>query len=162
MKIKNGMLLQVDNSDIKNGEFVFPVDVVLIHDHAFKNCSDLTSITIPEHVIASDSPAFSYCLNLTRLVVRQDTTLIEDEASFEGDFSPGFSLPQSVSSICAAFRGCTKLSVLHTDANSQNSYERIFYSLPLDIQAQIVKGYGVLLTKYTDVISKLRVSCRFF
>ena len=38
MKIKYGVLLEVTNKDIKNGNFVIPVSVTIIGNDAFSGC----------------------------------------------------------------------------------------------------------------------------
>ena len=67
MKIKNNILVQVDDSDIINGTFEIPNSVISIGYGSFYNCTSLTSIVIPNSVISIGSSAFHNCTSLTSI-----------------------------------------------------------------------------------------------
>ena len=60
-------LLKVTNSDLKNGEFIFPDTVVHIGDGAFAFCHGLTQVTIPGSVTHIGDAAFAHCSELTQV-----------------------------------------------------------------------------------------------
>ena len=68
-----------------------------IGEYAFRNCSGLESVVIPEGVRIIDEYAFCNCTNLTSVVIPSSTTRI-------GDF---------------AFGGCTRLSSVFMCSNSR-------------------------------------------
>jgi ketosteroid isomerase-like protein len=70
-----------------------------IRDDAFRNCTSLTSVTIPTSVTSIGSQAFNGCTSLTDITI-----------------------PTSVTNIgTGAFLGCTKLTAINVD-NANNAY----------------------------------------
>ncbi|MCR5850224.1 MAG: leucine-rich repeat domain-containing protein [Bacteroidaceae bacterium] len=54
--------------------------VISIGDYAFRDCSGLTSVTIPNSVTSIGDGAFSYCRDLTSITISGSVTSIGDEA----------------------------------------------------------------------------------
>ena len=81
-----------------------------IGDYAFKDCSSLTSITIPNGVTSIGRSAFSDCSSLASITIPNGVTSIGSNA-FRGCKSiTSITLPDSVTSIGEdAFRDCDKL-----------------------------------------------------
>ena len=77
---------------------------------AFKGCSSLKSITIPESVTSIGDDAFAYCSSLTSITISESVTSIGEDA-FKGCISlTSITIPNSVTSIGEyAFYGCSSL-----------------------------------------------------
>ena len=85
--------------------------VTSIGNYAFRNCSSLTSITIPEGVTSIGEDAFAYCSSLTSITIPDSVTSIGASA-FSGCSSlTSINIPDSVTSIGEyAFYGCNRLT----------------------------------------------------
>ena len=92
-----------------------------IGDGAFWNCSNLTSITIPNGVTSIGDHTFYQCWNLTSITIPNSVTSIGDGA-FSGCFNlTSITIPNSVTSIGEyVFSQCFKLSFI-TIPNSVTS-----------------------------------------
>lgn len=134
MKIENGVLIEVKNSDIEDGQFIFPDGItsigpnafeyldelrsVVIPDgitsignSAFRNCYKLSSIVIPDGVTSIENGAFKRCYKLSSIVIPEGVTSIEEDAFFECDSLSSIIIPNSVISIGrTAFHRCSSLS----------------------------------------------------
>ena len=78
---------------------------------AFTNCSNLTSITIPDSVTSIDDRAFAGCSSLTNITIPDSVTSIGDSAFQYCDDLTSITIPDSVTSIGDyAFRGCSSLT----------------------------------------------------
>jgi len=66
-----------------NANFVIPMGVTTVSNHAFSGCSNLRSITIPDSVTLIKEAAFENCTSLTSITIPDSVTLIE-EAAFKG------------------------------------------------------------------------------
>ena len=90
MKIKDGVLLSISTSDIKDGHAKIPHGVTHIGADAFYGCTGLTSLTFPDTLTHIGAGAFRGCTGLTSVTFPDTLTHI-------GDW---------------AFRGCTGLTSL--------------------------------------------------
>ena len=90
-----------------------PSSVTRIGDYAFYNCSGLTSLTLPSSVTSIGEFAFRYCSGLTSLTIPSGVTSI-GMAAFEYCSSlTSLTLPSSVNEIgIYAFHGCSGLTSL--------------------------------------------------
>ena len=112
MKIENGVLVKVDNSDIvPDGSFVIPEGVTGIGNGAFRDCSSLTSVNIPDSVTRIGADAFRDCSSLTSINIPDGVTSI-DYFTFSGCSSlTSVNIPDSVTRIeSCAFEGCRSLT----------------------------------------------------
>ena len=103
---------------------VIPDSVTSIEDCAFMNCSSLTSIVIPESVTSIGYCAFRECSSLTSIVIPNGVTSI-GYCAFDGCKSlTSIVIPDSVTSIGgSAFIGCkslTKITFQGTTAQWKN------------------------------------------
>ena len=94
----------------KSGHYTIP-DSVTIGKSAFKNCSSLTSVTIPDSFTSIWSWAFSGCSSLTSVTIPDSVTSIGGNA-FRGCSSlTSVTIPESVTRIVDwAFYGCSSLT----------------------------------------------------
>lgn len=94
---------------------------------SFENCTDLTSVTIPNSVIYISGSAFRGCTGLTSVFIPNSVTSIGDLA-FNGCIGlTNMTIPNSVTSIgCSAFRGCAGLSTVIIPNSVTSIGERAF------------------------------------
>ena len=103
--------------------------VTSIGNDAFWNCSDLTSVDIPDSVTSIGNSAFSMCSGLTSVDIADGVTTI-GEYAFESCYSlTSITIPDSVTSIGDyAFEICTKLTnVTFAGANLPSFDLNVFY-----------------------------------
>ena len=88
-----------------------PDSVTSIGSYAFRGCSGLTSITIPDSVTSIGSGAFRYCSSLTSITIPDSVTSI-GEGTFSGCSGlTSITIPDSVTSIGqSAFYNCSGLT----------------------------------------------------
>ena len=90
-----------------------PSSVTRIGDYAFYNCSGLTSLTLPSSVTSIGEFAFSYCSGLTSLTIPSGVTSIGMSAFEYCSSLTSLTLPSSVNEIgIYAFHGCSGLTSL--------------------------------------------------
>ena len=85
--------------------------VTSIGNRAFKSCSNMESVTIPEGVTSIGESAFAGCSSLTSVTIPEGVTSI-GESAFAGCSSlTSVTIPEGVTSIGeSAFAGCTSLT----------------------------------------------------
>ncbi len=85
--------------------------VTSIGNAIFKDCTSLTSVTIPNSVTSIASNAFSYCTSLTSITLPNSVTSIGTSAFYGCISLTSITLPNSVTSIgTSAFNGCMLLT----------------------------------------------------
>ena len=88
-----------------------PESVTNIGSSAFSGCSSLSSITIPENVTSIGSSAFEKCNSLTTIAIPYGVTKIEDNTFADCGSLTYATLPNSITSIGQkAFYECSSLS----------------------------------------------------
>jgi len=92
---------------------VIPNSVMSIGESAFSHCWGLTSIEIPNSVTSIGGGAFWGCSGLTSIEIPNSVTSIGDHAFYECSGVTSMEIPNSVTSIGEyAFEGCTGLTSL--------------------------------------------------
>ena len=90
-----------------------PSSVTNIGDGAFYGCENLTSITIPNSVTSIGSGAFDGCSGLTSITIPNNVTSIGYHAFYGCSGLTSITIPNSVKSIeNETFSGCTRLETL--------------------------------------------------
>ena len=85
--------------------------VTSIGDGAFRNCTGLTSVTIPNSVTSIGDGAFGFCTGFTSVTIPNSVTEIGGGAFWDCTGLTSVTIPNSVTSIGSfAFRDCTGLT----------------------------------------------------
>ena len=143
------------------GVIVFDGNITKIDSAAFKNCTSLTSITIPSSVTIIDFEAFEGCTSLTSITIPSSVTSIESY-TFSGCTSlTSITIPSSVTSIeSGIFDGCTGLTSIIVDIHNK------YYDSRNSCNAIIKTATNELIQgcKYTFIPSSVTSigDCAFF
>ena len=85
-----------------------------VYKFAFRGCSSLTSITIPDSVTSIGSFVFSHCDNLTNITIGKGVTSIAYGAFYSCSSLTSIIIPDSVISIDEiAFKDCSNLKTIN-------------------------------------------------
>ena len=108
-------LIDTESKTLMSGckNSIIPSDgsVTSIGRNAFYDCTELTSITIPDSVTSIGNNAFSGCKGLTSVTIGESVTSIGDGAFSGCNGLTSITIPDRVTSIGGyAFRGCTGLT----------------------------------------------------
>ena len=98
-----------NRSDITS--ITIPNSVTSIGDFSFSGCSGLTSVTIPNSVTSIGQSAFTGCTGLTSVTIPNSVTSIESFAFCDCSSLTSVTIPDGVTSIDQyAFYGCSSLA----------------------------------------------------
>ena len=96
------------------------LQVISIGNNAFKNCSSLSNVTIPDSVTSIGSSAFESCTSLSSATIGTNVIFIGDNAFDHCSSLASVTIPNSVTSIGISFNYCTSLTNI-TIGNSVTS-----------------------------------------
>ena len=106
-------------------------NVTSIESDAFRNCSSLTSITIPENsrLTSIGGSAFRHCSSLTSITIPSSVTSIGNHAFFDCSSLTDITIPENVTTIGeGAFRGCSSLRTITIPENVTSIESDAFYN----------------------------------
>ncbi|MDD6852665.1 MAG: leucine-rich repeat protein, partial [Bacteroidales bacterium] len=119
---------------------------------AFKDCSGLTSVTIPNSVTSIGGGAFDGCSGLTSVTIGNSVTSIGDQAFYCCSGLTSVTIPNSVTSIGElAFIGCSGLTsviskAVTPPACSDGVFSTETYSVPLIVPSVAKEAYQAAWT----------------
>ena len=109
-----GAKIVLNSYENGQGRIIFDGPVTCIGSgsvYPFKNCSTLTSITIPDSVTSIGSSAFFGCSSLTSITIPDGVTSIGGDAFYKCGGLTSINIPDSVTSIgSSAFSECRSLT----------------------------------------------------
>ena len=93
--------------------------VTSIGEYAFRNCSKLVLLLIPDSVTSIGTQAFQNCLNLTNVTIGNGVANIGDHAFWDCSYLTSLFIPDNVTSIGDyAFACCTGLTLIQVDEHN--------------------------------------------
>ena len=105
-----------------------PEGVTSIGNYAFEECSSLTSITIPDSVTSIGQNAFDNCEKLANITIPEGVTSIEKYAFYGCSSLTSITIPDSVTSIGdSTFCGCSSLESITIPNSVTNIEKYAFY-----------------------------------
>lgn len=130
----DGIVLNTNRTELilcpegKSGTYIIPDTVTTIRSNAFRNCAELTSITMLENAVVIGDAAFSGCRNLTNVVVGKNTANIGYRA-FENCSLTAVAIPASVTNFGAwVFAYCYGLRGVYWSGNAPAVPSSAFYN----------------------------------
>ena len=122
----------------KSGHYTIP-DSVTIGKSAFKNCSSLTSVTIPDSFTSIWSWAFQYCSSLTSITIPDSVNSIGEWAFYDCSSLTNIYFESNAPSIrCCVFREVSKNAKIFVNP-SATGFGETFAGLPVQILEKTLK-----------------------
>ena len=119
--------------------------VVCIGSSAFKNNTNLTSVTIPDTVTTIENSAFSGCSNIKKLTLGKNVSEIGMHAFQRNIGLTTLTIPDSVTFIdTGAFGGCSKLREISIGKSVSRMGGAVFASSPQLRKVTIAEGTTVI------------------
>ena len=135
--------------------------ITSIGNHAFHNCTGLTSVNIPNSVTNIGYSPFYECSGLTSVTIPNSVTNIGDAAFYECTGLTSVTIPNSVTSIgYYAFYGCSGLTTLNFNAVNCSDFNPTYYPFYLcpistinigDSVQRIPKYFAHSITSLTSI-----------
>ena len=141
-KAKVAEVIQYKNNQVYSGELIIPsvvtfesieYSVSTIREHAFSNCYDLTSVTIPNSVTTIGEGAFEYCCNLISISIPSSVTSISSNTFAWCSSLTSVTIPNSITTIgknaFAYCGGLTSVTIPNSVTNIDDSSFQYCYGL---------------------------------
>ncbi|MFL2480565.1 MAG: leucine-rich repeat protein [Verrucomicrobiales bacterium] len=150
-KIKEGTVTITACDEKASGALIIPATiegktVTNIEKWAFLECTNLTSITIPDTVTSIDQSAFADCNSLTSITIGDGVTSIGSLVFNYCTSLASVTIPDSVTSIgSSVFANCTSLTSVTFLGDAPSKAKDIFYvdtSSPTIYRKPEAKGWG--------------------
>ena len=121
--LEEGLTLGAVDDMFKNctrlSSITIPNSITTIPSHMLEGCTSLTSLTIPDSVIKIDMYAFKGCTNLTNVNMSNNISIIDGSVFQNCSSLQEVVIPNTISSIGQqAFRGCTSLTSITIEATT--------------------------------------------
>lgn len=106
-------VVYINGSQI-SGDIIIPDGITQISNHAFQNCTGITSVIIPDGVTSIGEYAFYGCTSLENVTIANSVTEINDCAFQDCDILTSIKIPYSVRTIGPrAFYSCDMLKTVY-------------------------------------------------
>lgn len=107
--------------DIVIPEEIDNITVSGIGDYAFCNCTDITSLTLPENITNIGNYAFAGCTSLTNVNIPHNVTYISENTFRNCSSLKNITIPNSITNIGKyAFYNCYSLESIENSLNLKN------------------------------------------
>lgn len=137
-----------------------PDSVTSIGKYAFSNCSGLTNVIIPGSVTIIDTSAFSVCSGLTNITISDGVMNIGENAFAGCDSLTSVIIPDSVTSIgYSAFQGCDSLINVVIGDGVTDIYNYAFNLCPALISITIPSSVTDMGSKVFNGCNNLTIYC---
>ena len=134
------------------------ISVTKIGDEAFRWCSELTSLTIPDSVTSIGDTAFWGCTSLTSINIPGSVTSIGDTAFWDCTSLTSVTIQNGVTSIGnRAFWNCTSLTSISIP-NSVTSIDTVFYDCTSLVSVAIPDSVTSIVGAFSGCISLMDVA----
>ncbi len=140
---EDGLVLYVDNCLITakttiSGEYTITEDVRIIASYAFRNCTGLTIVSIPEGPKYVSEGMFDGCTGLTGVSIPSTVTHIGNYAFRNCSGFTAFDIPDTVTSMDEyVFYGCSGLESIEFSTGLTGIGSHVFYSCTALEEVQI-------------------------
>lgn len=136
--------------------------VTSIGKEAFRQCTELINVTLPNNIVTIGNNAFYNCSNLTNIIIPNNVTSIKNKAFYGCESITSITIPSSVIEIEAnAFDNCTSLQNLRiedgeTNLNFNISGTSLFIHSPLEnvYLGRNIIGYYTTYASYSPFYNK--------